>query len=65
MDEVAVRLGNTRTVARASYIHPQVIDAWERQALPPGQVRAPELPPARGERDLLRVLRTEERRRGR
>lgn len=66
VDEVAVRLGNTRTVARASYIHPRVIDAWERQALPPGRVRAPELPPTPAEeRDLLRVLRTEERRRGR
>ncbi len=66
VDEVAERLGNTRTVARASYMHPGVIDAWERQALPPGRVRAPELPPTPAEeRDLLRLLRAEERRRGR
>ena len=64
VDEVAGRLGNTRTIARASYIHPGVIEAWERQVLPPGRVRAPELPPTPAEeRDLLRLLRAEERRR--
>ena len=63
VDEVAERLGNTRTIARASYIHPGVIEAWERGALPPGRVRAPELPPTPAEeRDLLRLLRAEERR---
>jgi DNA topoisomerase-1 len=56
-DEVADRLGNTRAVARASYVHPGVIEAWERQALPPGRTRDPELPPTPAEeRDLLRVL---------
>jgi DNA topoisomerase-1 len=64
VDEVAGRLGNTRTIARASYIHPGVIEAWERQVLPSGRVRAPELPPTPAEeRDLLRLLRAEERRR--
>ena len=66
VDEVADRLGNTRTIARASYIHPGVIDAWERRALPPGRVRDAELPPTPAEeRDLLRLLRAEERRRPR
>ena len=66
VDEVADRLGNTRTIARASYIHPGVIEAWERQALPPGRVRAPELPPTPAEeRDLLRLLSAEERLRSR
>ena len=66
VDEVAERLGNTRTIARASYIHPGVIEAWERQALPPGRVRAPELPPTPAEeRDLLRLLVAQERRRSR
>jgi DNA topoisomerase-1 len=31
--EVAVRLGNTPTVCRASYIHPQVIDAYQNGEL--------------------------------
>jgi DNA topoisomerase-1 len=29
VDEVADRLGNTRTVARASYVHPAVIRSFE------------------------------------
>jgi DNA topoisomerase IB len=29
VDEVAGRLGNTRSVARASYVHPRVIEAFE------------------------------------
>jgi DNA topoisomerase-1 len=60
VDEVAAQLGNTRTVARASYVHPGVIDAWEEGDLPPGRVRDPELPPTPAEeRDLLRLLRAE------
>jgi DNA topoisomerase IB len=58
IDEVAARLGNTRTVARASYVHPIVIEGWREGTLPAGRVRAPETPatPAE-ERALLRLLR--------
>jgi DNA topoisomerase-1 len=62
VDEVAARLGNTRTVARASYVHPGVIEAWQAGALPPGRERGPELPPTPAEeRDLLRLLRARAR----
>jgi DNA topoisomerase-1 len=66
VDEVAARLGNTRTVARASYVHPEVIEAWERRTLPAGRVRDVELPPTPAEEQaVLRLLRTEERHRDR
>jgi DNA topoisomerase-1 len=58
VDEVAAQLGNTRTVARASYVHPGVIEAWAEGELPDGRVRDPELPPTPAEeRDVLRLLR--------
>jgi DNA topoisomerase-1 len=37
LDEVAARLGNTRAVARSSYVDPLVIDAWRSGAV--GRVR--------------------------
>jgi DNA topoisomerase-1 len=33
LDEVAGRLGNTRAVARSSYVDPAIVDAWEAGAL--------------------------------
>jgi DNA topoisomerase-1 len=33
VDEVAARLGNTRAVCRASYIHPAILHGYERGAL--------------------------------
>ena len=33
IDRVAAQLGNTRAVCRRCYIHPQVIDSWERGVL--------------------------------
>jgi DNA topoisomerase I len=33
VDEVAARLGNTRSVCRACYIHPQVVSSWEEGSL--------------------------------
>ncbi|AQG77951.1 DNA topoisomerase IB [Spirosoma montaniterrae] len=35
LDDVAHRLGNTRTVCRKHYVHPQVLDAYECQDLNP------------------------------
>ncbi|GAB3314088.1 DNA topoisomerase IB [Larkinella ripae] len=35
MDEVAHRLGNTRTVSRKYYVHPQILEAYECQDLNP------------------------------
>lgn len=35
LDEVAHRLGNTRTVCRKHYVHPQILDAYECQDLNP------------------------------
>ncbi|MBC8155203.1 MAG: DNA topoisomerase IB [Bacteroidetes bacterium] len=35
LDQVSVRLGNTRTVCRKHYVHPQVLEAYEGQALNP------------------------------
>jgi DNA topoisomerase I len=57
VDQVAEILGNTRTVCRASYIHPAVIDCSSRAELPKkcANVRAEE-------RALLRLLRSERRR---
>lgn len=34
IDEVAHRLGNTRSVCRSCYIHPAVIESWSRGDLP-------------------------------
>jgi DNA topoisomerase-1 len=60
IDEVADRLGNTRAVARASYVHPAIVIAYEQGRLPDwwrdGPVRAGHgLRPE--ERKLLLVLR--------
>jgi DNA topoisomerase-1 len=51
LDEVAGRLGNTRAVARASYVDPAVIEAWRsgavgraRVAGPPGDPSGPPTP---------------------
>lgn len=59
MDTVAEGLGNTRAVARASYVHPDVIKLWER-----GRIRPARATPTDGdpptpaeERELLRLLR--------
>ena len=35
LDEVAHRLGNTRTVCRKHYVHPQILEAYEDQNLNP------------------------------
>lgn len=35
LDEVSHRLGNTRTVCRKHYVHPQILDAYERRDLNP------------------------------
>ncbi len=35
LDEVAHRLGNTRTVCRKHYVHPQILEAYECQDLNP------------------------------
>ena len=35
MDDVSHRLGNTRTVCRKHYVHPQILEAYERQDLNP------------------------------
>jgi len=60
VDEVAEVLGNTRAVARSSYVHPAVVDAYEQGRLPDwwrdGPTRAASgLEPE--ERKLLAVLR--------
>jgi DNA topoisomerase-1 len=54
--EVAVRLGNTPTVCRASYIHPQVIDAYQN-----GELTLDLLPTAGAEGASPHGLRLEER----
>ncbi len=58
VDIVASQLGNTRTVARASYVHPAVIEAWRAGALPrPTRVPDPELPPTPAEeRAVIQIL---------
>ncbi len=58
VDAVASHLGNTRTVARDSYIHPAIIDAWQSATLPSVRdVPAAEQPPTRAEElDAIRVL---------
>ncbi|MCY7358534.1 MAG: DNA topoisomerase IB [Rudanella sp.] len=35
LDEVSTRLGNTRTVCRKHYVHPQILEAYECQDLNP------------------------------
>ena len=35
LDDVSHRLGNTRTVCRKHYVHPQILEAYERQDLNP------------------------------
>ncbi|WP_405513435.1 hypothetical protein [Spirosoma sp. KNUC1025] len=35
LDEVARKLGNTRTVCRKHYVHPQILEAYECQDLAP------------------------------
>jgi DNA topoisomerase-1 len=56
-DRVSEELGNTRAVARSSYIHPEVIEAYENEALRPALLNGP---PKRGlkrmEQALLRFL---------
>ena len=57
IDAVAARLGNTRAVARASYIHPAVVDAWRAGALRPARGSTPTRPPTRAEEnEIIRVL---------
>lgn len=40
IDQVASRLGNTRAVCRAAYIHPRVIEAWTEGTLAGGLAQA-------------------------
>jgi DNA topoisomerase-1 len=60
IDAAAERLGNTRSVCRASYVHPSIVDAFLEGWLnaPPGSHRG--TPPPRGLEGLelatLRVL---------
>ena len=58
VDSVATRLGNTRAVARNSYVHPAVIEAWRSGSLPPGRVTPdPSRPPTPAEeRAVISVL---------
>jgi DNA topoisomerase-1 len=66
VDGVATRLGNTRAVCRASYIHPTVIETWEADGLGE-RWRSGPARPAGGllteERRLLHVLDPRARRR--
>jgi DNA topoisomerase-1 len=66
VDEVAERLGNTRSVARASYVHPRVIEAFEDGRLgdwwDAGPSRSTKWLDAE-ERKLLHVLRRSRRQR--
>ncbi len=69
MRRVAAELGNTPTVARASYVSPAVIDAWREGRTLERFSRARRVsardPGLRGdEAALLRLLRAEARRRG-
>ncbi len=58
VDAVAERLGNTRAVARSSYVHPAVVDAWRRGSLPaarqPPDASVPPIPAE--ERAVIRIL---------
>lgn len=66
--EVACGLGNTPAVCRGSYIHPRVIERWERDELADawrsGPARAKQ-GVASSERRLLHVLELDYKRRGR
>lgn len=58
VDAVAHQLGNIRTVARTSYVHPAVIDAWDAGTLPAAR-RVPDAatPPTRAEElAVIRIL---------
>jgi DNA topoisomerase-1 len=61
LDGVADHLGNTTTVARASYVHPAVVEAYVDEELPGApnsSTGGPDLAPASGSRrDELAVLR--------
>jgi DNA topoisomerase IB len=62
IDSVADLLGNTRAIARSSYIHPRVIDLFhEGRTLPASEVTGvtPDRPlpyPARVERAVVNLL---------
>ncbi len=58
MDQVADGLGNTRAVARGSYVHPAVVEAWTAGRLPPAgrAVEADGRPTRAEERELLRLV---------
>ena len=64
MGLVADGLGNTRTVARGSYVHPAVVDAWNAGRLPAaGRSADADGPPTRAEeRELLRLVSAASRR---
>lgn len=68
IEEVACGLGNTPAVCRGSYIHPRVIERWERDELADawrsGPARAKQ-GVASSERRLLHVLELDYKRRGR
>jgi DNA topoisomerase-1 len=60
VDEVAERLGNTRAVARASYVHPAIVEAFEAGRLQDWWADGPDRPSRWmdvEERRLLHVLR--------
>jgi DNA topoisomerase-1 len=53
MKEVAELLGNTPTVARASYVDPRIVEAYQE-----GRVvdAAPDAPPEKAEAEVLELL---------
>jgi DNA topoisomerase I len=60
----AEELGDTLAVTRASYVHPEIVDAFEGEARPSEQVRRRRRdgPPTREEeREVLRLLRSRRR----
>jgi DNA topoisomerase-1 len=68
IDEVADRLGNTRAVARTSYVHPTIVDAYEAGVLGEWWHTGPDRDSRWldvDERRLLHVLRRARRRRPR
>ena len=70
LDQVAERLNNTRAVCRDYYVHPGLLEAFERNALPPALRRAEHVRKmSRGlsalERSLVAFLATLERRQDR
>ncbi len=61
IDRAADRLGNTRSVCRASYVHPAIIEAYADGSLPELWQSGPARPTStmsRSERRTLHVLRT-------